>query len=155
MANISAAANNTPAKPMTTFERNRIALQLRVGSKLSQADMNKVLQNLNKFSARTQQNFMHQMESSVAKKVGGNKTLSSAELTFVEKFSENFSLKQLEAISKQNQLILKKRYVELAKYVYKINLDSKKTDFSHDEEFNRLIKNIRLMESYIGEIEKK
>ncbi|RAP31836.1 hypothetical protein DID76_02160 [Candidatus Marinamargulisbacteria bacterium SCGC AG-414-C22] len=68
MANISAAANNTPAKPMTTFERNRIALQLRVGSKLSQADMNKVLQNLNKFSARTQQNFIHQMESSVAKK---------------------------------------------------------------------------------------
>ena len=59
------------------------------------------------------------------------------------------------SISKQNQLILKKRYVELAKYVYKINLDSKKTDFSHDEEFNRLIKDIRLMESYIGEIEKK
>ena len=59
------------------------------------------------------------------------------------------------SISKQNQLILNKRYIELAKYVHKMNLNSDKTDFSHDEEFNRLTKDISIMESYIDEIEKK
>ena len=59
------------------------------------------------------------------------------------------------SISKQNQLILRKRYIELARYVYNMKSNNSKTDFSHDEEFSRLIKDISLMRSYVDEIEKK
>ena len=59
------------------------------------------------------------------------------------------------SISKQNQQLLRKKYIELARYVYNMKADNNKTDFSHDEEFSRLIKDISLMRSYIDEVEKK
>ena len=56
---------------------------------------------------------------------------------------------------KQNEMILKRRYINLAEYIYNKKISSGKTDFSHDDEYSRLITDITLIKSYIDEIEKK
>ena len=70
-------------------------------------------------------------------------------------FRSIFSKINFYILSRQNEILLKKRYVDLAKYIHTSNNNDKKTDFSHDNRFDYLLNEIDVIQSFIDDTDKK